>query len=402
MALTPEEELELLELEEEEYQESTKQQRKPSYLDTAKKAVKAGLSATIAPATMLKKFAELPPETQFKYGQSAMPILGGMVGGPIGAAGGEFARQAVGTALESPDVPKTALGAFSGVVGQGLAMAPKMLTAIPGVSQAGEAIASGAGRLGRSAGKVATKAISAITGLREPDITQGFRQGVSTYLAPGMEKAQEIFKKGLEAAGISGKTPLKQIVDPQLATARKVAIEIGAKLEKSVSVTAEEALRARQAVDRIISATKLTDRTARADLFELRQSFDDALSGQSGAMERASKLYRKAIVKSNLLTPLKLTKSGTYSAVVPILGALSASSGLVSPETRSKGVGGALGLAALTSPALYGAGITATGSLAGGLTKLATSPQARQLGVTLAQKLWERKQTREKEKANPQ
>src|SRR5258706_1848515 len=41
---------------------------------------------------------------------AALPIAGGMVAGPIGAAGGEFAREAANTALDPSSVTQTALG----------------------------------------------------------------------------------------------------------------------------------------------------------------------------------------------------------------------------------------------------------------------------------------------------
>src|SRR6185369_6293112 len=142
--------------------------------------------------------------------------------------------------------------------------------------------------------------------------------------------------------------------------------------------SAIEALQARQATDRIISATPVTDKVSRAALYDWRTQFNDALSNQSGKLADASKTYRKAIVKDTILNPTRLNKSGEPSAFLPML---------VGHGMIGKGVEGGLGMLTGTSPALWGLGATAGGSAARGLQKLGENPETRQVLLNLLERL---------------
>lgn len=205
-----------------------------------------------------------------------------------------------------------------------------------------------------------------------------------------MEEASNIFGKAMESAGISGKPPLRQVIDPQLSTARKIALQVGEKLEKGVDIGAGEALQARQAIDRIYNATPMIDRATRGHLADLRTSFDDVISGKSGALKEASTLYRKAIVKSNLLNPFRITKQGQMSAVAPMVATLAASMGAGSGHKTESGLG-AMGYLAASSPLIAGLGATAGGSAVRGLMKLGENPATRQVLLGVLQKLMQKK-----------
>lgn len=310
--------------------------------------------------------------------QAGLPIAGGTLAGPAGAIAGEAARQFLGAAVAPETVPETALGRAASMLGAGVAQAPMVF---PGVPQAAKAIKA----TGSKVGNVLAKMGEALTGAKAQDLKQAAKQGVSTYAAPSMEKAQKIFGQALEKEGISGKAPLRQIIDPQLTTARKVALKVGEKLEKGAELTAKEALNGRQALDRIYAATPIADRGTRRNILELRNSFDDILSNKSGALAEASKIYRKALVKSSILNPFRITKQGQYSAVAPMVATLAASS-LGAGGDKEKGIGGGLGYLLASSPAVAGALATGGGSAFNTAKALASRPEVRQAILQLIQK----------------
>lgn len=373
-------------------QEQTQEQPKGIFQqvgDVAKQGVQAGMTG---PFTLTKKLADETaknPEAMFERSHSAYPILGGLLAGGPGASAGEALRIGVGNAIGSKSVPTSSLGIFANVVGQGVMMNPKMVTAIPGVPKVAEA----AGDVAKWGGNKAKKLISATTGLKEGDIAQGFKQGYNTYLAPSMEKAKDTFRAALEKAGISGKLPPKQVFDPQLENARKVATEAAEIVEKGGQLTAEEALNARQATDMLFERAKIYERSARAQIAQWRTRFDDILSGLSGDLKNASTGYRQAIVKDKLLEPFKLNKSGTNSAIIPMGSAvLGGAAGMMPEKYRNRGIGSALIPLAATSPLLHGAAVTTAGTVA----KMATNPQVRQGITNLISALIQRRVARDK------
>lgn len=327
------------------------------------------------------------------YGQSLPTrgaIIGGTVGGGLGAALGgglgQIAKNMMGIGVGDPNAPTTASGAAIPAMGQALAAGvlqePKVLNAIPGVPQINQAISN----VGSKVGGGIAKLIGAVTGLKPKDLEQTARQGISTYAAPNMEEAKNIFGKAAESAGAGGRPPLNQVIDPALQTARKIAIDVGEKLEKGTEISAGEALQARQAIDRIYNATSLLDRSTRGHLADLRTAFDDVMANKSGALKEASTIYRKAIVRDAILNPFKITKQGQISAVAPMVATLAASAGLGSGHKAESGLG-ALGYLAASSPMVSGLGATAGGSAARGLMQLGQEPAIRQALLGVLQKI---------------
>lgn len=351
-----------------------------------KQAANAALESS--PANLTKRLFQTDPATMQRVGGGAFPVVGGAIAGPIGAAGGELLRQATGAALAHDTVPQTGLGRAASVITAGVTEEPKMLSVIPGVSQAAEAASNLASKSVAGAAKIG----EALTGTKAKDTLQAFKQGYKTYAAPSMEEAQNIFGKAMESAGISSKPPLRQIIDPQLSTARKVALDVGDKLEKGLDIGAGDALRGRQAIDRIYNATPFVDRATRANLADLRTAFDDVIAGKSGALKEASTLYRQAIVKSNLLNPFRVTKQGQMSAVAPMIATLAASAGIGSGHKEGSTLGG-LGYLAASSPALLGLGATSAGQAAQVFNSMASNPAIRQILAQLLQTIIRNKQS---------
>lgn len=390
--MTEAEELELLELENKNAMAQKQSPPAPSFQDQIPGILKQAGQAALAtsPANLTRKFMETDPGTMTRMAGPGLPIVGGMAGlmspVPGGAAAGAMMGEGIHQSMASAFAPetgaKTIPGQLASIAATGVMQEPKILNEIPGVSKVGQM----AGNMMSKIGKGAAKFGEALTGAKAKDLEQAAKQGLSTYGAPSMEKAQGIFGAAMEKAGISAKPPIEHIIDPQLQTARETAIHVGTMLDEGIPLTAQEALLGRQAVDRIYTATSVLDRSTRGHLADLRTMMDKELSEASGPLKEASTTYRKAIVKSNLLTPFKMTKQGQMSAVAPMVATLAASAGVGSGNKGKSGLG-ALGYLAASSPAIAGAIATSGGSGAQVINAIAQNPAARQALLQVLQRI---------------
>lgn len=281
---------------------------------------------------------------------SALPIAGAVVGsaiapGPgtaVGAGVGQIAKRMVdiyhGSPVQSP--AQEAIAPMAQAVAGGLPEVSGIMS--PGTSTLADKVGQGLAKAGQT-----------MSGVKADILKQATNQGYSTYGAPSIAKAQEVFGAVLGPEGQAAmKQPASEAFDASLGKARSLASEIGTKLENGETVSAIDALKARQATDRIISATPITDKVARKSLYDWRTKFDDVMSDQSGPLKEVSNLYRQAKVKAAILNPTRITKSGEPSAFLPlVLGA---------------GARGAEGIANTligTSPMAWGLGATTLGSI---------------------------------------
>lgn len=366
--------------------------QEPTLVDQIPGILKQAATAALdsSPAKLTQKFMQTDPATMQKVGGPALPIAGGALGGPVGAAAGELLRQATGTAFAPETVPETPLGRAASAASAGILQEPKILNAIPGVSQATGKVSQLMSGLAAKAGKGFLKAGETASGVKAQDLGQAAEQGLSTYGAPSLKKATQIFG---DALGPEGQAALKEkasdAFDPALGKARAIAADIGSRMEEGKPVSAIEALQARQATDRIISSTSVTDKLTRKSLYDWRSKFDDILTKQDGPLKAASNTYRQAIVKDKILNPTRLNKSGEPSAFLPML---------VGHGMMGKGLESGLGMLTGTSPALWGLAATAGGSGIRGLNTLAQNPAIRQ---TLLQVLQRLNQNKQPEQAKP-
>lgn len=312
-----------------------------------------------------------------------LPSAGGVVGGIIGGAGGTVGGLGVGGVPGA--IGGAGLGSATGEAARqlfarsvGEEAPPTSMEALKNIGVegaygvAGEAVGPVAGKIAKPIlkpmGKGAARVIEAVTGMRQPDIISASKRGVRSYFDPSIGKAEKIFESAIKKSGGKITPTMEQIYDPQLSQARKLAISAGNKLLKNKEVNAGELLRAKQATDRVIAATPLQDRQARKLLFEQRNVFDAALSGKSGELKKASDIYRKSIVRSKLLSPFRLTKSGQLSATAPLIATSIGSAVGVGDQAPEKGLRTGLAVLGATSPAVWGAGITAGSDIARALT----------------------------------
>jgi hypothetical protein len=323
-------------------QEQTQPQ--PSFMDTVGSVAKNVLTA---PVRMVKNLTPEKMSTQLPAigavaGEMIYPPGGGAVGAGLGQIGKRIADLGYGRVQ-----PSEAMNPIKE------AITPMVQTAVAGIPAVSGVFQAGKKTVAQAITKGLAKAGQTLSGAKQDVLEQAAKQGLLTYTAPSLPKAQKIFSQAL---GPEGQVAMKQSVsdtfDPAVGQARSIATEIGTKIEKGEPITAIDALKARQATDRVISATPVTDKLKRKALYDWRSKFDDIMSSQSGDLKNASDLYRKAIVKNQLLSPTRLNKSGEPSAFLPlVLGA------------GGRSAEGILQTLLGTSPFAWGAGATTVGAI---------------------------------------
>lgn len=341
--------------------------------DILKQAGQAALASS--PANLTKNLFQTDPATMQRVGGGALPIMGGFYGGGPGAMVGEALRQETGRALAPDTVPKTPLRRLASTLAAGVMQEPEILNAIPGVPQTKQVLSNVASKFGKGL----ARAGETLSGLKKDITKQVYEKGFSAYSAPSLPKAQQIFG---DALGPEGQAAMKQgaaeAFDPALGKAREIATQIGAKIENGEPVTAIEALKARQATDRVISATPITDKISRKALYGWLNQFDNELASQSGKLADASRTYRNAIVKDKITNLTRMNKSGEPSAFLPMI---------VGHSMAGKGIEGGLGMLTGTSPAVWGLGAAAAGQAAKGLNAIGQNPVARQVLFQVLQRI---------------
>jgi hypothetical protein len=346
MALTEAEELELLELEEQEAggdasQAAPAQAPQSSMVDVAKFAATAPFAQPIQAVKETVQHPESIPAYLPTMGAVGGEIAGGPAGAAVGAGLGQIGKR-IGDLAFGNVQPSEAMSPAKESVAP---MAQAFAAGLPGTTQ-GKALTAKVGNTLARYGET-------LSGAKQDILAQGAKQGYSTYAAPSIPKAQEIFAQALGPEGQAALKPnAADAFDAALGNARKIASDVGTKVENGVPVSAIEALKARQATDRVISGTPVTDKKTLGLLYDWRNKFDSIMGSQSGALADASTKYRQAIVKDTLLNPTRLTKSGKPSAFLPlVLGA--------GGRTAEGVVQALLG----TSPAVWGLGATTVGSI---------------------------------------
>lgn len=143
----------------------------------------------------------------------------------------------------------------------------------------------------------------------------------------------------------------------------KLDIPVVGKQPNAVAISASDALKGRQAVDRIIASTPQKDKPTLLALGQLRDKFNQALASQSPETAAASRGYADAILKRNLTRVMPVNKSGDYSKLAPYLAAAAGSA--VGFGHRNSGEGAVAGGAYLlgTSPLAMGAVATTAGMI---------------------------------------
>lgn len=367
--------------------------------DAAQQAGEAALASS--PANLTQKFMQTDPATMQRVGGAALPIVGGLVTGPaapIGAAAGEFLRQATGTALAPETVPQTALGRAASVVGAGVAQDPKILNAIPGVPAVAKMAGDLASKVGKNVSGGLAKTANVLSGGKAGDFIETAKKGLSTYAAKSKEEAGAMMGAALkklpgEAVAPTMAETIESVVTPEAAAGNKYLVDIGKRIDQGELIDARQALKAKQALDDVIDTVPIWQIKRRGKLFDLKKTFDEVLSSQSGELKNASNEYRAAALKDNMTKFLPVNKHGEYSRLAGMLSTLGGSIGgtIGGHEGGAKGglIGGLapIATAVALSPGSLGGLAAGGGSAARGLMKLGENPAIRQALLQVLQRM---------------
>jgi hypothetical protein len=287
--LTPEEELELLELEEEEYQSGK----------SAKALTKSSYRVRDAIGDIARPLLE---------GGGA--VAGGMIGspmGPLGAAGGGVLGFAAGKA-------------GADFLDRGLGRKP-LLTNLPEAARevgnnlvsgvAAEATGQAAGKLIppllRGFGNVGAKLGEWSTAIPEKDFYTVAKNPVS--ILPGtLGKAGQKFESAMSNAGISSEMTPEAI--ERLRNPGKYAFDTFSKLKTQGSITPQEALHGRQSLDAVYPVPNKKNGSYIRMLDEMRDTFQSVIANSSPELKAASKDYAIAKSGSKFQSLFPRTNSG--------------------------------------------------------------------------------------------
>lgn len=361
-----------------------------------KQAGQAALDTS--PAKLSQKFMETDPATMQRVGGPVLPIAGGMAGGPLGAMAGEAARQFTGTAFAPETVPKTALGRAASMASAGVMQEPKILEAIPGVPQVSEMVGDLASKAASKIGGGAAKAMQAFSGGRAGDFIETAKKGFSTYAGPSKEEAGQMMGKALEKLPGESVAPtmaehIASAITPESSAGNKFLVDIGKRIDNGELIDARQALKAKQSLDDVIDTVPVWQMKRRAKLFDLKRTFDDVLSSQSGELKDASNAYRAGVLRDNMTKFLPVNKHGEYSRLAPMLTTLASSVGGAAGVHEGGAKGGMLGslgpAAAMValSPGVLGAGAASVGAAKQAINAIGQNPAARQALLQVLMKL---------------
>lgn len=372
------------------YQVTTKDaQKEQSFSDQIPEIAKQAGESVLAssPANLTKKFFETDPATMQKVAGPALPILGGIVGNAPGAALGELARQATGTALAPETVPETALGRFASVATAGIAQEPKILNAIPGVpkvvdlaKRAGSSVGGGLARLGEAA-----------SGVPKREIERLFKSPGQVFRLGSKEKAGEAIGKAKALAGVNpGVTDdIATMTADNVSKATNVS-GTGAKALEDIAIANSN--KALPSVEKIGDALKHIDKeiktglragTDTSELQNIQKHLNSLLEEAAPSVQSARKNFAPLALRDRFLQLLPKNKDGSLSkANLFYLNSLFGGIGYAAGGNKgaAEGIGlGMLARAPLTT------GLATVG--AGGLNAIAQNPQARQVLLQVLQRL---------------
>lgn len=361
-------------------------------------------SALLGPATATKEFFETDPATMQRVGGPALPIVGGMLGGPIGAALGEVGRQVTGTAFAPDTVPETGLGRAASVMTAGIAQQPKILGAIPGASKVGEMASKVASSVARKTGQGIARLGEAASGVPKREIERLFKKPEQLFRLGSKEKAGEAIGEAKALAGINpGVTDDIATMTPENvskatnvgATGAKALADISEATAAKVLPSAEKIGDALKHIDKEIK-TGLRAGTDTSELQNIQKHLNSLLEEVAPNVQKARKEFAPLALRDRFLQLLPKNKDGSISKanlfyLNSVLGGLGFAAG--GQKGAAEGIG--LGLLA-RAPLTTGLATAGVGGVVKGLNAVAQNPAARQALLQVLQKLTQNKNPQDK------
>ena len=322
----------------------------------------------------------LNPNQESTFGTSminstALPIMGGVVGGIaggppgafLGGAGGEAYRQLIARSMNQP-VPQTSMGAAKDIGVEGATQGAAEFVGGKLLPMAGRAIlktpvlGSALKSVGSFASKTAGDLFQLLTKIPPKDAKILFKNPKA--ILPGeWTKAQTAWKKAAEEIGIPVDEISPEMIKILSGDAKNMVFETYGKIVAGESVSAKEAQLAKQALDIAVMPVAKTVRKNPLvnTLTKIRQKFVDRIGEESPNMAVANKQYGIAATgkKFRSFFPRNTTGDPAYfrSSIFPTL---IAGAGAARGEPGKGALQGA-GLAALTSPLAIGSGLALAG-----------------------------------------
>lgn len=307
---------------------------------------------------------------------------GQVAAGGLGFAGGRAAANLIdrGLGLKKPlnglkeIAAETASDIGAGAVNE---MGGQVLKAIP--SKATEAfLAKTAGVAGRIQ-----------SGVREKAGERLFRNPKALF-APSTESVGKELGLARDAAGMTAKPTVNEIVDTEGSIARRVAKNVLSKIEDGEKPTAVELLKGKQAVNKLLEKLPFNQRNQRRLLSQAGQKLSDSLYDVAPEERKLAAKYAEAALGEEFKRFYPVTKTGDVSLTRTLfLPALS------SPGQALAAIPAVLG----QSPALGGAAIASAGGAYKGLQSMLGPSQMRRALVSAIQAAIAQRKT-QKEAAN--
>ena len=355
MALTEAEELELLELEEEEYQAS--QASQPFAQEGTKKQ---DLLSSIYTGAIT----------------GGAMTLGGAAAGIAAAPAGPVASGVAGIAGATAMYPMAKRAAegidrWRGITPPQQESLPTELTEGLAIEATGAALRPVMKVGGKVLGKVlpGAKTGEMLSGTPASNLKRAYKQGfVETYLKPKTKAAAgEAFGSAKSKLMQDFLTPDEQaamLVNPRGEANAKIA-DTFSKFIKGETVSAQEAVAVRQAIDTAFPPETARNLSRISKFSEFRGALNDIINREAPEFAKASKDYASSALRSQLLKPFRVNKSNPeqYSKLSGMLAALLGAGGAASGAAAP-----AVAYAVGTSPLAMGV----TSSLAGSASGIAS------------------------------
>lgn len=241
-------------------------------------------------------------------------------------------------------------------------------------------VAPGVGRLAKPAlnkvGRGIAKVQQGMSGAKWQDLKHAFKKGWGGLAGPNLDEAGRMLDEAEGAmAPISPEDQADILVNASGNIKEGVKTTLTKWLKNPQSVSADEALQAKRAVDSIYPSPNGKNGKQIGMLNDFKAAMDDIVAERYPEVKNALSAYRNAKVNSNLSAPLPVNKNGEYSKAAMLLmgsGSTALTAAMQDPTALL-----ALGALPAVSPLSMGVVNRTAGSMVNAANKFASNPVAR-------------------------